>query len=99
MLFGLLKFVDVLLDIVIWIIIAQVVVSWLLALNILNMSNRFVATIARALYQLTDPVLKPIRRVIPDMGGLDLSPIVLFLAILFFRLVILYPLMQSAYGM
>ncbi len=94
MLFGLLKFIDVLLDIVIWIIIAQVIISWLLAFNILNMSNQFVATIAKALYQLTEPVLRPIQRIVPVFGGLDMSPIILFLAIIFIRLVILYPLMN-----
>ncbi len=95
MLFGLLQFIDLVLSLVIWIIIAQVIVSWLLAFNILNMSNRFVATIANALYQITEPVLGPLRRVIPSFGGLDISPIVLFLAIYFIRLVILYPLMNS----
>lgn len=98
MLFGLLKFVDVLLDIVVWIIIAQVIVSWLLAFNILNMSNRYVAMISNALFQLTEPVLRPIRRMVPAFGGLDLSPLILLLAIMFIRLVILYPLMNSVYG-
>ncbi|AEQ53235.1 YggT family protein [Pelagibacterium halotolerans] len=95
MLFGLLQFVDVVLSLVIFIMIAQVIVSWLLAFNILNMSNQFVATIANALWQLTNPLLAPIRRLLPNFGGLDISPIVLFLAIYFIRLVILYPLMRQ----
>lgn len=95
MLFGLLQFIDLVLSLVIWIIIAQVIVSWLLAFNILNMSNRFVATIANALHQITEPVLGPLRRIIPSFGGLDISPIVLFLGIYFIRLVILYPMMNS----
>lgn len=95
MLFGLLQFIDLVLSLVIWIIIAQVIISWLLAFNILNMSNRFVATVANALYQITEPVLGPLRKIIPQFGGLDISPIVLFLAIYFIRLVILYPLMNS----
>jgi YggT family protein len=95
MLFGLLQFVDVVLSLVIFIMIAQVIVSWLLAFNILNMSNQLVATIANALWQLTNPLLAPIRRLLPNFGGLDISPIVLFLAIYFVRLVILYPLMRQ----
>ncbi|WP_127143698.1 YggT family protein [Pelagibacterium montanilacus] len=95
MLFGLLQFVDLVLNLIIMVIIAQVIVSWLLAFNILNMSNQFVATIANALHQITDPLLRPIRRVLPSFGGLDISPIVLFLVIYFIRLVILYPLMAQ----
>jgi YggT family protein len=59
------------------------------------MSNQFVATIANALWQLTNPLLSPIRRMLPNFGGLDISPIVLFLAIYFIRLVVLYPLMRQ----
>lgn len=95
MLFGLLQFIDVVLSLVIFIMIAQVIVSWLLAFNILNMSNQFVAMVANALYQITDPLLRPIRRLLPNFGGLDISPIILFLAIYFIRLVILYPLMRQ----
>ena len=95
MLFGLLQFIDVVLGVVIFIMIAQIIVSWLLAFNILNMSNQFVAMVANALYQITDPLLRPIRRLLPNFSGLDISPIVLFLAIYFIRLVILYPLMRQ----
>lgn len=96
MLLGLLQFIDLLLGLIIWIIIAQVIISWLLAFNILNMSNRFVATVATTLNQITAPILRPIRQFVPNFGGLDISPIVLFLAIYFIRLVILYPMMRSA---
>lgn len=96
MVFGLLQFIDLVLNVVIFIIIGQVIVSWLLAFNILNMSNQFVATIANALYQITEPLLRPIRSFVPNFGGLDISPIILFLAIYFIRLVILYPLMRQA---
>lgn len=95
MLLGLLQFIDVVLSLVIFIMIAQVIMSWLLAFNILNMSNQFVATVANMLWQLTNPLLAPIRRLLPNFGGLDISPIVLFLAIYFIRLVILYPLMRQ----
>ena len=95
MVFGLLQFIDLVLNVVIFIIIGQVIVSWLLAFNILNMSNQFVATIANALYQITEPLLRPIRSVVPNFGGIDISPIILFLAIYFIRLVVLYPLMRQ----
>ncbi|WP_404401108.1 YggT family protein [Pelagibacterium halotolerans] len=95
MLFGLLQFVDLVLNLIIFIIIGQVIVSWLLAFNILNMSNQFVAMVANALYQITDPLLRPIRQFVPNFGGLDISPIILFLVIYFIRLVILYPLMTQ----
>lgn len=96
MLLGLLQFIDVVLNLIIFIIIAQVIVSWLLAFNILNMSNDFVALVANALYQITDPLLRPIRQFVPAFGGLDISPIILFLVIYFIRLVVLYPLMRNA---
>ncbi len=95
MLLGLLQFIDVVLNLIIFIIIAQVIVSWLLAFNILNMSNDFVALVANALYQITDPLLRPIRQFVPNFGGLDISPIILFLVIYFIRLVVLYPLMRN----
>ncbi|GGA37137.1 YggT family protein [Pelagibacterium lentulum] len=95
MLYGLLQFIDVVLNLIIIIIVAQVIVSWLLAFNILNMSNQFVAMVANALHQITDPLLRPIRRLVPSFGGLDISPILLFLAIYFIRLVILYPTMAQ----
>lgn len=98
MLFGLLQFVDLVLDMVIWVIIAHIIVGWLLAFNILNMSNRFVATVANTLYQITEPVLGRIRKILPTFGAMDLSPIVLFLGIYFIRLVILRPMMISALG-
>ena len=63
-----------------WIVIA-VVMSWLIAFNIVNRHNDIVRQISYVLYRLTEPVLGPIRRVLPDMGGLDLSPIVVFIAI------------------
>ena len=100
MLLGLLKFIYILLDLCKYILLAQVIVSWLLAFNVLNMSNQFVAMIANALYQLTEPVLRPIRRMLPNMNGLDLSPLLVFLGILFIQTVVLQPLMrQAAMGM
>ncbi|MEZ5667373.1 MAG: YggT family protein [Alphaproteobacteria bacterium] len=65
---------------VIWIILlVWVVLSWLVAFGVVNMRNQFVATVYRSLYALTEPVLRPIRRILPNMGAIDLSPLVLVL--------------------
>jgi YggT family protein len=68
-----------------WIVIAAVIVSWLTAFNVINQYNNFVRTVLRILIALTDPVFRQIRRVIPPIGGLDLSPIVVFVVIWFLQ--------------
>ena len=78
-----------------YVIIAVAVLSWLIAFNVVNMYNDLVRSIWNALNALTEPVLRPIRRLLPNTGGLDLSPIVLLLAIFFVERIIqyyLYPL-------
>ena len=72
-------------DIYIWIVIAMVIMSWLIAFNIVNLHNKFVYTVHDVLNRLTEPVLAPIRRVLPNLGGIDLSPIVLVLGLFFLR--------------
>jgi YggT family protein len=73
------------LDIYKWIVIAAVIVSWLTTFNVINSHNNFVRSLLRALYALTEPVFRPIRRILPPMGGLDLSPIIVFLIIWFLQ--------------
>ncbi|RRH94641.1 YggT family protein [Mesorhizobium tamadayense] len=73
------------LDIYWWIIIASAIFSWLYAFNVVNSRNQFVGTIGNMLYRLTDPALRPIRRFMPDLGGIDISPIILLLIIFFIR--------------
>jgi YggT family protein len=68
-----------------WIVIAAVIVSWLTAFNVINQYNQFVRTLLRILIALTEPVFRPIRKVLPAMGGLDLSPIVVFVIIWFLQ--------------
>ena len=68
-----------------WIVIAAVIVSWLTAFNVINQYNQFVRTLLRILIALTEPVFRPIRKVIPAVGGLDLSPIVVFVIIWFLQ--------------
>lgn len=79
------------LDIYFWIIIAMVVMSWLVAFNVVNPSNGIVRQIRYALHRLTEPLLGPIRRVLPDLGGIDISPVVLLIGLWFVQnLVITY---------
>ena len=82
---AILRTVDLALDIYTWIIIASAVFSWLYAFNVVNSRNRFVASIGEFLYKVTEPALRPIRKILPDLGGIDISPIVLLLAIFFIR--------------
>ena len=70
-------------DIYWWIIIASAIFSWLYAFNVVNPRNQFVGTIGNMLYRLTEPALRPIRRFMPDLGGIDISPIILLLVLSF----------------
>ena len=73
------------LDLYWWIIIASAIFSWLYAFNVVNSRNQFVGSIGNMLYRLTEPVLRPIRRLMPDLGGIDISPIILLLILFFIR--------------
>lgn len=84
------------LNIYIWILIANAIFSWLFAFNVINTRNQFVNTVGRALYQMTEPVLRPIRRFMPDLGGVDISPIVLVLIIYLIQQIIIYYLYPLA---
>jgi YggT family protein len=72
---------SLLLSILTWIIIGQVILSWLLAFNVLNTSSQGVRTFALALDRITAPLYRPIRRILPDFGGLDFSPLVVLILI------------------
>ena len=85
-----LDIVIIVLDLYVWLLIASAILSWLIAVNVVNTRNQFVAAVAEFLYRITEPVLAPIRRILPSMGGLDLSPIVLILIIMFIQRVIAY---------
>lgn len=73
------------LDLYWWIIIASAVFSWLYAFNVVNPRNQFVGTIGNFLFRATEPALRPIRRFLPDLGGIDISPIILLLVLFFLR--------------
>jgi YggT family protein len=72
-----------------WVIIISAILSWLIAFDVINRRNQFVNMIADALHRLTEPALRPIRRNMPDFGGLDISPVVLILALIFLRDVVI----------
>jgi len=76
---------DSLITIYLWIIIINAILSWLVAFNVLNTQNRFVFAVLNATHQLTDPVLNKIRRFIPNLGSIDISPVVLILLLIFIR--------------
>ena len=74
-----------LINIYILIIFAQVILSWLLAFNVVNVRNWFVMVVARTIYQLTEPVYRPIRDLLPKLGAVDITPLVVFLLLIFLR--------------
>jgi YggT family protein len=78
------------LDIYFWVILATVIMSWLVAFNVINGSNPYVRQVGHALRRLTEPFLGPIRRFLPDLGGIDVSPIVLLIALSFVRYLVIY---------
>lgn len=71
-------------SIIVWIVIIHVIMSWLITFNIINMHNQFIFQIYNMLERLLEPMLGPIRRLLPNLGGIDLSPIVLLLGVQFF---------------
>ena len=85
----LLNFISYLLTLYIYVLIASAVLSWLVAFNVVNTRHWFVAMIGNFLYQVTEPVLRPIRNLLPNMGGIDISPVLVILIIFFIQSVIL----------
>lgn len=80
-----------------WVVIAAVIVSWLTAFNVINQYNNFVRALLRILFALTEPVFRPIRKIIPPIGGLDLSPIIVFVIIWFLQYTIQYVSYRSGF--
>lgn len=78
------------LDLYWWIVIASAIFSWLYAFGVVNARNQVVSAIGQFLYQATEPVLRPIRRRLPNLGTIDISPVVLLLGVILIRLVIIY---------
>ncbi|MDF3075032.1 MAG: hypothetical protein K0S54_2699 [Alphaproteobacteria bacterium] len=86
---ALVKVLLIVIEIYIWLLVAMAILSWLIAFNVINTRNRFVATVIDFLYRITEPVLRPLRRIIPTIGGIDITPAVLIL-ILFFVQQLIY---------
>jgi YggT family protein len=87
---AILDIVLIVLDLYVWLLIASAILSWLIAFNVVNTRNQFVASVAEFLYRITEPLLRPIRNFMPNLGGLDISPIILILIIMFLQRVITY---------
>jgi YggT family protein len=82
---SLISLITTVIQIYIYVLVASAVLSWLIAFNVVNTRNQFVAMLADALWRLTEPALRPIRRFMPNLGGLDLSPVVLILLLIFIQ--------------
>lgn len=80
---SILMLIVTILQLYMWVIIINAVMSWLIAFNVVNTQNRFVAMVMDLTYRLTEPLLAPIRRFLPNLGGIDISPVVLILLIIF----------------
>ncbi|HEX3938000.1 MAG TPA: YggT family protein [Xanthobacteraceae bacterium] len=76
------------LQLYLWIVIAMAIFSWLVAFNVVNTRNHVVAMVGDFLYRITDPALRPIRNFLPNLGGIDISPVILFLIIIFIEKII-----------
>jgi YggT family protein len=83
--YALLNLISTVITIYIWLLIAQAVLSWLLAFGVVNRYNRFVTSVGDFLWRITEPLLRPIRSVLPDLGGIDISPVILILLLYFLR--------------
>ena len=77
--------IDTVITLYVWLLIASAVLSWLIAFNVVNLRNPIVMQLADFLDRVTEPALRPIRRVLPNLGGIDISPIILILLLYFLR--------------
>jgi YggT family protein len=77
--------IDKVIDIYTWIVIAGAIISWLVAFGVINVNNQFIRVVVDLLYRLTEPVLRPIRKILPNLGGVDISPVILLLGLFFIR--------------
>ncbi len=82
---SLISLIDMVISIYIWMLIISAILSWLVSFNVVNTQNRLVYTIGDFLYRITEPALRPIRQVIPSLGGIDIAPVVLIFGLIFAR--------------
>ncbi|WP_225421080.1 YggT family protein [Sphingomonas parva] len=95
---ALFQIIDLLLRVLMWIIILQAVLSWLVAFNVINTHNDGVRRFLMALDRLTEPLYRPLRRVLPDFGGIDLAPMVVILIIIILRDILLPNIFATLIG-
>ena len=86
--------IDTIITLYIWILIASAILSWLVAFNVVNQRNPIVANLGEFLYRITEPALRPIRALLPNLGGIDISPVILILLLLFLQRIIFWIYVQ-----
>jgi YggT family protein len=89
--------INIVIEIITWVVIASAIVSWLVAFGVVNMRNNVVRMIVDTLYRLTEPMLRPIRRFLPDLGGIDISPVVLLVGLYVLRYALNYYFLPNYY--
>ena len=94
----LLPFIAMLIELYMYLVIASVILSWLVSFNMLNTRNRFIYAVGTALHRLTEPALSRIRRYMPNLGGIDITPVVLILGLLFLQKVVVLGWLARAAG-
>jgi YggT family protein len=94
-LLALLQIVQLLLNLVWWVIVIQAILSWLIAFNVINTHSDFVRSVWNALQRITEPMYRPIRRILPDFGALDLSPLVVLLILYILQNIVVPNIAQS----
>jgi YggT family protein len=92
-----LRFIDLVLDLYMYVLLAAAILSWLIVFNVVNTRHPAVAIVAEFLYRITEPLLQPIRKRLPNFGSIDVSFIVLILIIIFIRVVIIPNLAKAFY--
>ena len=93
----LIEFIVYVIQLYIWVVIASAILSWLIAFNVVNTQNRFVYSVADMLYRVTEPALRPIRSILPNLGGIDISPVILILILMFIVNVVLLGWLMPAF--
>jgi YggT family protein len=91
----LLSFISYLLTLYVYVLIAAAIMSWLIAFNVVNVRSNVVAMVMQFLYAVTEPVLRPVRNLLPNLGGIDISPVIVILVIIFLQNVLI-PNLQRA---
>jgi YggT family protein len=88
--------IETIIELAIWIVIASAIMSWLVAFGVVNTRNQFIRMVVDFLYRISEPMLRPIRRMVPNLGGVDISPVILLLGLYAFREALryyLYPIL------